>query len=250
MTWVAVAVGGAAVIGAVSQQQAAGRAARAQEAAAETAVGEQRRQFDVTQEQLDPFREAGAAALQQQRALLGIAEDIPGRKRNFFSGATPGKTAEQQQQEAFAAFAESPGQKFLRDQQEKALLRNAATIGGLGGGNVRTALQQQAFGRAQTDFSNQFNRLAGLSGTGQTAATNIGQLGAQSAQNIGRLQQFGGQARASGILGQNQAFQQGLTGVVGGVAQGGFFNNQFNNQQSIQPQPAGQAQAGGRLGRI
>lgn len=227
----ALAIAGAAVIGAVSQSQASKKAAGAQEQSTRTAVGEQRRQFDITQEQLAPFQEVGVEALGQQRALTGLG--------------TP-----EEQQQAFAAFAETPGQKFLRDQQEKSLLRNAATIGGLGGGNIRTALQQQAFGRAQTDFSNQFNRLAALSGTGQTAATNIGQFGAQSAQNIGNLQQIGGQARASGILGQNQAFQQGLTGVVGGLAQGGFFNNQFNNQQSIQPQPAGQAQAGGRLGRI
>jgi hypothetical protein len=81
---------------------------------------------------LTPYTEAGRGALTEQQALLGLS----------------GQGA---QQEAYARFTESPGQAFLRERQERALLRNAAAIGGLGGGNVRTALQEQAFGRAQYD---------------------------------------------------------------------------------------------------
>lgn len=205
MSWGLVAVAGATVVSSHLGSKAAGEAAEAQTEAAEAGAAEQRRQFDITQQQLAPFREAGVTALGQQQALLGLG--------------TP-----EEQQQAFAAFAESPGQQFLRSQQERALLRSASAIGGLGGGNVRTALQQQAFGRAQTDYQNQLNRLAALSGTAQTAATDIGQFGAQAAGNIAQLQAAGGAARASGILGQQQAIQQGISGLTGIAAQSGAFS--------------------------
>ena len=69
-------------------------------------------------------------------------------------------------------------------------MANAAALGGLGGGNVRTALQEQAFGRAQTDYENQLGRLAGLSAQGLTAAQGGLQAGygpsyVQTGQDIG-----------------------------------------------------------------
>ena len=185
--------------------KAAGRAADVQAQAAREASAEQRRQFDITQAQMAPWREAGATALGQQQALLGMG--------------TP-----EEQQAAFAAFADTPGQQFLREQQERSLLRSQSAIGGLGGGRVRTALQQQAFGRAQTDYQNQLSRLAELSGTGRTTAAQIGQFGAQTAADIGLLGQQSAAARASGIIGQQQARQDVLGTLAGIGQQAGIFN--------------------------
>jgi hypothetical protein len=109
---------------------------------------------------LKPYGTAGQRASEEQQALLGL------------SGS-------QEQNQAMKRFSESPGQKFLRDRQEKALLRSSAAIGGLGGGNVRTALQDQAFGRAQTDYDNQFRRLSGLSGQGLEASQTAAQISQQ-----------------------------------------------------------------------
>ncbi len=198
----AAVVGGASLVSGVLGSKAAGKAADAQAAASRTAQQEEARQFDVTQKQLKPFRKAGVSALEQQQALLGLG-------------------GEEEQQAAFAAFGESPGQKFLRDQQERSLLRNASAIGGLGGGNVRSALQSQAFGRAQTDFADQFNRLAGLSEAGRAATERTGQFGAQAASNIGGLQQQAGAARASGILGKQQALSGGIQNLAGAFGQFG-----------------------------
>jgi len=139
------------------------------------------------------------------------------------------------------------GQQFLRDRAQRNLLRSSAAIGGLGGGNVRSALVQQGVGFAQQDLQNRFGRLGKLAGQGQAAATNIGQFGAQAAQNIGQSLQAQGQARASGILGQNQAFQGALSGAFTGLGQSGFFNQTpqaqvtpgfnpgFINQPSVGP---------------
>lgn len=195
---------GASLGSSLDASAAAEEASAAQQAAAQTGITEQRRQFDVTQAQLAPFREAGVSALGQQQALLGLG------------GA-------EEQQAAFAAFAETPGQKFLRDQQERALLRSASAIGGLGGGNVRSALQAQAFGRAQTDIANQFGRLGAISGAGQAATAQTGQFGAGTAANIANLQQAGGAARASGVLGQQQAISGGIQNLTGLAAQFGAF---------------------------
>lgn len=197
----------ASIIGGALSARATSQAARSQRKAAEAGIGEQRRQFDITQEQFAPFQEAGVSALGQQQALLGLGSP-------------------EEQQAAFAAFSDTPGQQFLRGQQERALLRNASAIGGLGGGNVRSALQAQAFGRAQTDFSNQFNRLGALSGAGQQATTQLGQFRGGTAANVSGLLGQAGAARASGILGRQQAIGQTIGNVAGLAAQFGAFNQQ------------------------
>ena len=149
-----------------------------------------------------PFREAGIGALGQQQALLGL------------SGVDA-------QQTAFAGLESSPGQKFLRDRAQRNLVRNASAIGGLGGGNVRSALVEQGVGFAQQDIQNQFGRLGQLAGQGQAATTSIGQFGAQAAGNIQQGLNQVGQTRASGITGSAAGLRGGLQQVAGGVA-GGF----------------------------
>lgn len=152
-------------------------------------IAEQRRQFDIGQENLSPFREAGVGALTQQQALLGL------------SGV-------EAQQTAFDQFAESPAQAFLRKRGQKALLANASATGGLGGGNVQKALVEHGIGVAAQQEGEQFNRLAGLSGTGQSTAVTQAQLGQQFAGNVGQLQQGAAQSRASGLLAQEALEQQ------------------------------------------
>ncbi|MEE8207873.1 MAG: hypothetical protein V3T88_02815 [Nitrosomonadaceae bacterium] len=195
--WTAAAVVVAGAVSSNQQKQAAIKAADAQRAAAAGGVSEERRQFDITQEAIEPFRQAGLGALEQQQALLGLS-------------------GQEAQQQAFQQFQESPGQQFIRQRQERALLRNQAAIGGLGGGNVRTALQQQAAGFAQQDIQNQLSRLGGIAGQGQVATTNVAQLGAGTAGNISQLLQASGQARAGGILGAGAAQSQ-FTQQLGGL---------------------------------
>ena len=193
------------VTGVEAAQDAANEAAGIQAQGAQAGIAEQRRQFDITQGNLQPFQEAGVSALGQQQALLGLG-------------------GQEAQQEAFAAFNESPGQKFMRDRAQKNLLRNSSAIGGLGGGNVRSALVEQGAGFAQQDFNNQFGRLGQIAGQGQNATNSLGQFGAQSAGNIANLGIAGSQARASGILGGQQAesqFRSDLIGL-GGTALGAF----------------------------
>lgn len=131
-----------------------------------------------------PYSEAGQAAVAREAALSGAY-------------------GPEAQQEAINAFIESPGQAYLRQQQEKALLRNQAAIGGLGGANVRTALQEQAMGIAATQQQQYLENLRSLATRGQEVAGaeagiigQTGMLGAQMTQGVGQTlaqlsQQYG-----------------------------------------------------------
>ena len=200
--WTAAASVAVSAVQSRNAKKAAQSAAGAQTAAADAAIEEQRRQFDVAQQQAEPFRQAGVQALGQQQALLGLS----------------GQDAQQQ---AFQSFQDSPGQEFLRDRGEQAIMRQASAIGGLGGARVQEALQQQGIGFAQQDLQNQLARLSGLSGQGQAMTSNIAGLGANMASNVGNLQMQSGQAQASGVLGAQQAQARTLgmvqSGLVGGA---------------------------------
>ncbi|NRA76742.1 MAG: hypothetical protein HRU18_00920 [Pseudoalteromonas sp.] len=200
MSGIATAViAGAVISGAVASKNAK-KAAKASAEGIDTATGEQRRQFDITQESLQPFQEAGVAALGQQQALLGLS-------------------GQEEQTEAFSALEESPGQRFLRDRAQKNLLRNSSAIGGLGGGNVRSALVQQGVGFAQQDLQNQFARLGQVAGQGQAATTAVGQFGQSSSANISNLAVQGGNARATGIQNQSAIQQQAIGQIAGAAGQ-------------------------------
>ena len=130
---------------------------------------------------LSPFTQGGQSAFNLQSALSGAL----------------GPAAQQQ---AFSNFTASPGQQFLTDAAEQSLLRNQAAVGGLGGGNVLSALQDQAIGLAQQDFGNQFSQLGQLAG-----------LGAQTAGQQAGLNFAGGQSIADLAFGTGQSLASGRT---------------------------------------
>jgi len=141
-----------------------------------------------------------------------------GSQANKLQAQFSGAAGPQQQQSAFQGFVSSPGQQFLRDQQEQALTRNAAAVGGLGGGNVRTALQDQAFGRAQTDFGNQFARLGEVANRGFQAQGTRAGLAAQGGQAAGNLAFGTGQALAGGRTRAGEQIAGNLSGTTSALA--------------------------------
>ena len=230
---------GGSLLSGVLGSKASKRADKSTQAGIDKATEEQRRQFDITQGNLQPSLEAGNLARTEQLALLGLSGEEAGAA-------------------ATANLGNLPGQQFLRDRAQKNLLRSSAAIGGLGGGNVRSALVEQGAGFAAQDFNNQFNRLSDIRTAGQNAATNIGQgarstgtnvgatrfnasqllgagaintaarqgqFGQNFATNVGNLAVQGGNVRATGIQNQNAALQQGIAGVTTGLAQRGLFTS-------------------------
>jgi hypothetical protein len=124
----------------------------------------------------------------------------PGQQANQVQAALSGALGPEAQAQAFANFTDSPGQQFLRDRAEQSLLRREAALGGLGGGRVRQALQEQAVGLAQQDLDRQFGRLGQVSGTGLRAAEGLGTiLGEQARTGVGLTGQQAGLAQNLGL---------------------------------------------------
>jgi len=109
---------------------------------------------DFAGQNLGGYAAGGQQAATNQRALLGLG--------------TP-----EEQATAMAGFQDTPGQQFMRGRAEKALVRNSAKLGGLGGGKVRTALAEQGAQFAAQDYGNHMNRLQNVSSQGMQAANAI-----------------------------------------------------------------------------
>lgn len=180
---------GGSIYGAAKSGSAAKEAAAAQLASTEKAIAEQRRQFDITQSNLQPFlRRGNVAGHRLSSILFGSTK--------FDPNSIPGFT------EAL-------------DQGLKSTERSAFAQGQGLSGRTLASLFNQAQGASYNAFNNYANQLAGVAGTGQTAGTNLGTFGSNNSSTIGNLLTQGGNARASGIIGANNALQQGINNTIG-----------------------------------
>jgi hypothetical protein len=238
--WVAAAVVGSAVVGAVAsskagsqQAKAAERAGDLQAAATYEQIAAQERMFERQVELQEPWRRTGINALGQ---LTSPETRLP----PAFSGQVN--------------MMADPGYQFRLSEGLKALDRQAAARGGLISGGALKAAQRYgqdyatgeygaAYNRALTEYNAQvgradtmYNRLAGQAGIGQTATGQLagaaGQTGANISNIIGQGAQLqgqaigaAGQARASGYVGAANA----LTGMGSNLANT-YMQNQFLNR--------------------
>lgn len=164
-------------------------AGRAQEQAIDRATDELGRQYDLTREDLAPAVDAGNLAREEELALLGLR-------------GTDAESA------ALARFQESPGQAFLRERAERALKRNAAAVGGLRGGNVLKALNEQAIGIANTQLGERKDRLRAVATGGDYSNVNRAGIGSNISANMANLMASRGDATAAGKLGSADAIRR------------------------------------------
>lgn len=209
---------GASVIGAKSQKKASQAQADAQLQGAQSASQAQEKaaeliyqQFKDTEARLAPYSDAGLPASQKQQALSGAL-------------------GPEAQQTAYDEYVESPGVAFARERGLRAIDRNAAAQGSLVGGNRDKARIDFAQGLAEQDFSNYFNRLGSITGTGLSAAQAIGGVSGQAAQGqaqmtagagqtLGAGQAGAGQSLAAGQMGAAQSYQSGIGALGTGIGQ-------------------------------
>jgi hypothetical protein len=212
------AIGGA-LGGAFEGSESVSQASGAQQQAAQGGIDEQRRQFDAVQRLLQPYTQAGAGALAQQQALLGMG--------------TP-----EAQQQAINALQSGPQFQALQQQGENAILQNASATGGLRGGNVQGALAQFRPALLSGLIDQQYSRLGGLASLGQNAAAGVGNAGMSTGTNIATLLGRQGQAQAGGILGQQSALTGGINQAFGAVQGAGGFGQLFggNTGSNLQAQ--------------
>jgi hypothetical protein len=205
MTWVAVAVGGSALLGYMGSQNqasAAQNAANTQLQGTLEASRQQREMFDILNKQQEPYREAGYGALSKINTML------PQFTRTF----TP--------EDLTANLA--PNYEFMKQQGLGATAQGANVSSP--GSNVDLAktifaenYAKGGYQDALTNFRNQqsdiFNRLSGIAGIGQTAQGQAQSLGSSTSTNLANLATGGANAIAGGQIGSANAQAAGLQGI-------------------------------------
>jgi hypothetical protein len=237
MTWVAAAIVGGAVVGAVGSNMAAGKQAAGQEQAAAT----QQQMFGTITGQEQPFLNAGYGATTSLNELLGLTSGSPG-------GGLPNGYLSQTFNPTEQQLENYPGYQFQLQQGGQAV-RNADTpgVGALSGPALKDLMgfnqglaasnYQNYFNQFQTQQNNIFNRLSNIASLGQNAAGNLGNSGTQLGTGIAQAQAAAAGSQASGIVGATNSissagvplayFLGGSGGGSGGssaAVQGAFDN--------------------------
>lgn len=171
----------AGLFGAGAQKKASRKAEAAQLAALDKAMGEQRRQFDLTRADYAPYLETGTHALGQQGDLVGLNGD-------------------EAQGSAIERLRASPLYKTLFESGEEAVLQNASATGGIRGGNTQRGLADFGADTLMQTILHQLGQLGGLSGRGQEAVGGVSAFGANSTNNISNILGQQGAVRAGGLL--------------------------------------------------
>lgn len=192
---------GAPIIGSLIGGAGSRQAGSMQADAAQRAQDQQAAQYQQSRADLQPWVQSGSQARNKLDSLMGL------------DGSDP--TAQLQQ---------SPGYQFRYDQGMAGVQNSAAARGGLLSGGTLKAIQKYGQDFASNEYQNQFNRLNGMSSSGQASAAGQAAqsqaFGNSSAQNS----MAQGSALASGAMGTGNAWSNGLSGAVNG-----YQNNQMMN---------------------
>lgn len=202
MTWGAVAIGGATLVGGLmsssAQRSAGSQAADAQVASSQAGIAEQHQQFEAIQKLLSPYVNAGTGALTGQQDLLGLNG----------GGA---------QQTAINGIQSGPQFQSMLKQGENSILANASATGGLRGGNTQAALAQFSPQLLAQLLDSQYSKLGGLTSVGQNAAAGVGNAGMNTGNNISNLYGQIGSAQAGDALAQGRAQAGMVNAFTGGL---------------------------------
>ena len=229
MSWLAVAVGGSAVLGYFGSQSAAQTQAGAQTQAANTQQG----MFNTINAQEQPFMQAGYGATTQLNDLLGTSGN---------TGAAGYGSLTQPFNPTQAQLENYPGYQFALKTGGQAV-RNADTpgVGALSGPALKDLMSfnqgmasqnyQNYFNNTQTQQQNIFSRLSNIANLGQNAASNTGQTGAQLGTGIAQAQAAAGGSLAAGTVGAANA----LSGSAVPLAYLMSANNSGGGSNYVQP---------------
>lgn len=229
MGWSAAATIGGQAINGIAGAIGSGAASDAQQKAYQQAQDTIKQFYGQAQGNLQPFITGGTSAFNN---LLQMTGNGPG---GTGTGALNTPFAPTQ-----AQLASTPGYQFTLNQGLKGV-QNSAAAKGLGtSGEALAGAENYAQGLAGTQYQQQFqnyltqnqqiyNMLSGLSGAGQSSATNLGQMGLNAASGIANAQVGQGNAQASGILGMANALGGAAQGVGQGLGQYGIAQSLFPN---------------------
>ncbi len=211
---VAVAIGGAALIGGVATAFAGHEAAGAQRDAANQASQTQRDIYAQNQQLLKPYVQGGLGAYGTLNSLLGVGGNSD----------TMQKTLEG-----------LPGYRFTLGQGLKSVQNSAASRGlGTSGAALKGAANY-ATGLANSQYGTYAGQLQNSANTGMQAGSAIAGVGQQTGSSIANSQIAGGNAAAAGYNAIGNSINNGANGLAGAYTlnsflnQGGGGGGSFNN---------------------
>lgn len=222
MSWINVAMvgGGATLLSGYMQGQAAKGAADTIAGGTRYAADINKQMFDITNENLRPYREQGQLSL----------KDLIARMPEL----TKGYTAED-----FAKGID-PGYQFRLAQGQKAFENQANRGGGLISGNVLQGMQDYTQGQASQEYGNAFsrnlstqtnifNKLKSIADMGLGATGTTADLATRTGESMGSAAIAGAQAQGAGQIGAAKAYGNTLQGMANYAALPYYM------QQPIQP---------------
>lgn len=203
MSMVAVAIGGAAVIGAGASIYAGNKAAGAQKSAANSAIAEQDKMYGLNSANAQPYLDAGANAVNLQNQYL--------------AGDTSG-------------FNNSPDYKFAVQQGTKQLDAGATAQGNLWGGGADADRISLGQGLATQYANNYWNKISGVAAQGNQASAALAGVGTNTANQIGGQYNNMGQAQASSYANQANSTNNLLNqfgNIAGQMDQSSYGGNNY-----------------------
>lgn len=219
MPWGIIASVAGPILGGIIGGNAAENAADTQAAAANNASATQLKMFNIARQDQEPWRRTGMYSLNDLAQLTNIRTGDPLQSPLL-------------RQFRMSDFRQDPGYKFRQSEGEKAINRAASAAGrydsprtlkDLMRFNQGTADQEygDAWNRFNSTQTNQFNRLAAISGLGQTAANQTASGALSTGNSLANIALQSGAAQAAGQVGQANAW---------GNAIGSAYKNYNNNQ--------------------
>jgi hypothetical protein len=222
------------ITGTNKQAAAAQNAAQTEANSANYAAQLQNQQFQTIQQNLSPYMQLGTNNIPGLQSQLG---QLGNMQFNF------NPTEQQLQQTPGYQFTLNQGLNTVNNQlASKGLNLSGAQAKGIAGYTTGLADQtyQQQYQNALQNFmtnygvqSDQYNRLAGLVGTGQNAAANLGSFGTQITSNVGNLLTQAGSAQAAGITAQGNSQTAAFQSLLNGLGNGASIYGSVSNANSL-----------------
>ncbi len=209
-------IGGAILGGAVISGYSANKAANTQAGAANRASDTQLQMFNKTQQNLQPWLSAGDTSLADLNYLMGV-----GPNTGQTDAARGGGYGSLAQPFDLSKFQQSPAYQFNLEQGQQAINKGANARGNYYAPQTLQDLGKFSQGMASNEFQNAYqnynqnqanvwNRLYGVSGSGQNAAANMGGFATATGGQIGQNIIGAGNAQAAGQIGVGNAITGGL----------------------------------------
>jgi len=198
---VAVAIGGAALLGAGETIVAGSAASHAQQKSDQAAINEQQNEYNQTRADYAPWRTAGSNALTAVQQAYGL---IPSSK-------------------PYGGFTTSPGYQFRVDQGIQAIDRGAAARGALTSGGTVKEEQRYGDNLAGSEFNNYTSNLENIAGLGEGATSGTAAAGSSAASNISNLLIASGNARASSYANMASGVNSGINNVMSAYLMRNYF---------------------------